>query len=272
MNILVKDLNNLNRCFALASISARSNYAYLGEVFGRQLFLAAILYIFLRLWKVTYANCGVDHMAGLTLPQMLWYLTITETIVLSECSVSSSIDEEVRSGSLAIQLIRPMSYPIYKLALYLGECSIRTVANLAIGAILCFILVREVPITAAGALALLLLLPLSMMLDFLANFLIGLGAFWIENTNGIFFIYRKLLIISGGMLIPLDLLPQPYSNIAKALPFASMVYGPARQFVHPVYGELLSILFLQIIWIIVLSLIVWQVYKLALKRIAANGG
>ncbi len=272
MDILYQQFNSLSRCAALAKISARSNFAYLGEVFSRQLFLAAILYIFLQLWKITYTHCGVEQMAGLSLSQMLWYLTVAEAIVLSGSPVSSTIDEEVRNGTLAIQLIRPMSYPVYKLALYLGERCIRLIANLTMGAILCFVLVKEIPITAAGLFALVMILPLSLVLDFLGNFLVGLGAFWLENTNGIFFIYTKLLMILGGMLIPLDLLPQPYANIAKALPFASIIYLPARQFVRPVYSEIIPSLSLQIIWVGIFSLIVWQVYRLALKRIASNGG
>jgi ABC-2 type transport system permease protein len=272
MNIIQKSLNNIERFLALAGISARSNFAYFGEVFSRQLFLAAILYIFLRLWKLTYSQCGVERMADLSLPQMLWYLAITEAIVLSSSPVNSIVDEDVRTGSLAVQLTRPMSYPMYKLALYMGERCTRLAANLIMGALICLILVGEIPITFDGVIYLILALPLSLVLDFLGNFLVGLGAFWLESTAGIMIIYSKLTLLLGGVLIPLDLFPAPYANIIKALPFAGMIYGPARQFVHPVQNELLSALTLQSIWTIVLSIIVWQVYGLALKRIAANGG
>ncbi len=264
--------HNLKKYLALASISARSNIAYLAEVFSRQLFLAVILYIFLRLWKATYTHCGVEQMAGLSLSQMLWYLTATEAIILSGPQVSNAIDEDVRTGALAMQLIRPTPYPLYRMALYLGERYVRLIANFIIGSIICLLLVREVPIVPAGILALIIDLPLSIMIDFLGNFLVGLGAFWLENTSGILFIYSRLAMVLGGMLIPLDLLPAPYANFAKSLPFASMIYGPARQFVHPCFSELIQFLALQISWILVFSFIVWQVYKLALKRVAANGG
>jgi ABC-2 type transport system permease protein len=262
----------LDRYLALVTISARSNFAYLGEVFGRQLFLAAILYILLRLWKATYSHCGVEQMAEISLPQMLWYLTIAEAIILSSSPISAIVDEEVRNGSLAIQLIRPMSYPIYRLVLYLGERYVRLMANLAMGTIICFVLVGQIPIGAINILALIITLPLALTLDFLGNFLVGLGAFWLENTNGILIIYSKFVMLLGGVFLPLDLLPAPYADIAKSLPFACIVHAPARQFIHPVYQELLYCLILQIIWTMILSLIVWRVYKLALKRIAANGG
>ena len=271
-HIMPNWINNYGRYIALAIISSRSNYAYLGDVLSRQLFLAVILYIFLRLWKMTYLHCGVEHMAGLSLPQMLWYLGVTEAITLSSSPVSTIVDEEVRTGSIAIQLIRPIPYPLYRLALYLGERFVRLTCNLAVGALLCLILVKEMPIAPLGFLALAIALPLAIVLDFLGNFLVGLGAFWLENTSGILFIYSRLTMILGGMLIPLDLLPEPYAGFAKSLPFASMVYGPAKQFVHPSYKELLPMLGLQTFWILVFAMIVWHVYLLALKRIAANGG
>ncbi len=258
--------------FALAFISARSNFAYFAEVLSRQLFLAVILYILLRLWQQTYSHCGLQQMAGLSLPQMLWYLTATEAIILSSSPISTIMDEEIRSGSLAMQLIRPTPYPLYRLALYLGERALRLLANFFIGSIICFVLVREIPVSVVGILALAMALPLAIILDFLGNFLVGLAAFWLENTSGILFIYSRLTMVLGGMLIPLDLLPAPYSNLAKSLPFASMVYGPARQFVHPCNFELLQFIVLQISWIFVFSIIVWQVYSLALKRVASNGG
>ena len=40
-------------------------------------------------------------------------------------------------------------------------------------------------------------------------------------------------MILGGMLIPLELFPERMQPILRALPFAGIVYGPARMFVHP---------------------------------------
>ena len=173
--------NTLAKYTALAMISARSNFAYFAEICGRQLFLAIILYIFLRLWKMTYAHCGVEHMAGLSLSQMLWYLTATEAIILSSSPISAIVDEDVRTGTLAIQLIRPTPYPAYKFALYMGERYLRLLANFVVGTIICLVLVREISITAQGVFALSLALPLAITLDFLGNFLVGLGSFLVRK-------------------------------------------------------------------------------------------
>lgn len=76
-------------------------------------------------------------------------------------------------------------------------------------------------------------LPPAFALDFLGNFLIGLGAFWLEDTSGLTIIYSRLTMILGGMLIPIGLFPESLQPLLKLLPFASIIGGPARLFVDP---------------------------------------
>ena len=66
------------------------------------------------------------------------------------------------------------------------------------------------------------------ILDFQGMFLIGLGAFWLEDTSGLLLIYSRVTMILGGMLIPLELFPESWQPVLRVLPFSSMVYGPAR--------------------------------------------
>ena len=114
--------------------AVRTNLAYLAEVATRVIFLGIILYIFLRLWQVTYAETRADQLDGLSLRQMLWYLSMTEAIVLSTPRVAQEVDQDVRTGALTIQLIRPLSYPLYRLWVSLGERMVRFLLNALVGA------------------------------------------------------------------------------------------------------------------------------------------
>lgn len=256
----------------LGLISARSNLAYLGEVMARTLFLAVILYIFLQLWRVTYAETGAARLGGLTLPQMLWYLAMTEAIILSAPRVSIDIDQDVRTGALAVQLIRPLDYPLARLCTTLGERVIRFSLNVVVAAAIALVLVGPIAFTPAGLALFVLALPLAFVLDFLGLFLIGLGAFWLEDTSGLTLIYSRVTMILGGMLIPLELFPAALQPALRSLPFASMVYAPARMFVAPDLAFLADALLRQGITVGVLALAVALVYRAALSRIHSNGG
>jgi ABC-2 type transport system permease protein len=252
--------------------AARSNVAYLGEVATRFIFLGVVLYIFLQLWRVTYTETGAEQLGGFTLAQMLWYLAMTEALTLSRPNVGGEVDQDVRTGALAVQLIRPLSYPLYRLWTNLGERAVRFGMNAAVGALIVLLFVGPIPFTPAGLALFALSLPLAFVLDFLGLFLVGLFAFWMEDTSGLRLIYSRVVMILGGMLLPLELFPPAVQPLLRGLPFASIVYGPARLFVRPDAAFLAGLLVRQGIAILLFALAVALVYRAALQRISANGG
>lgn len=262
----------LRKYLAVASVAARSNLAYFGEAASRVLFLGVILYIFMRLWKVTYSETGATQLGGFTLEQMLWYLAATETIMLSAPRVALAVDEDVRTGALTLQLVRPFAYPMYRLWTTLGERTVRFGVNAVAAAAVAWVLVGPIPWNPLGLLAFLVALPLAFTIDFLGNFLIGLGAFWLEDTSGLVLLYSRVTMILGGMLIPLELFPDAMIPVLKALPFAGMVNGPATAFVRPDLAELAVLLVRQGLSVLVFSLLIALVYRAALRRVFSNGG
>ena len=102
--------------------------------------------------------------------------------------------------------------------------------------------------------------------------MIGLSAFLVEDVSAFMWIYQKLAFLFGGMLIPLDFYPDWLQVIARALPFASMTYGPARLFVTPTVGLFLSVMTLQIVWIVILALLLTFAYRRGVAYLTVNGG
>lgn len=265
-------MNRWHKYLWAGKISAQSNLAYMGDVIGRILFLGVVLYIFLRLWKVTFTQTQAVELGGLTLAQMLWYLTATEAMTLSGPRVAQAVDEDVRTGVLAVQLVRPINYVLYRLATTLGERVVRFSLNLAVGTVIALALVGPINFSLEGLGIYLLSVPLAFVLDFLGHFMIGLGAFWLEDTSGLFLIYSRLTMILGGMLIPIGLFPESLQPLVKALPFSSVIFGPAHLFVHPNWNEYAELLARQSMGILAFGLIVAFLYSKAQKRVFANGG
>ncbi len=265
-------MNFLRKYGWIAFTAARSNLAYFGEVLSRLIFLTVILYIFLRLWQDTYDYSGTGNLGDFSLNQMLWYLTITEAIMLSGPKVSQLVDEDVRTGSFAMHLVRPMSYPLYRLATYFGERVVRFISNMFAGCLVTSLLVGPSSLHPNGFLFLILALPLAFLLDFLGVFLVGLGAFWIEDTNGLLLLYSRGIMLIGGVLVPIELYPASVQPLLKILPFANIVYGPARLFVNPTLTELLLVLSRQLFGVVLFGSAVYIVYRVAQRRVFVNGG
>jgi ABC-2 type transport system permease protein len=252
--------------------AVRSNLAYLGEVASRTTFMAVILYIFMRLWTVVYSGNGSQRLGGLTLKEMIWYLMITESLHLSSARISTEVDEDVRTGRLAVQLLRPLSYSIARMAQGLGERSVRFAVNFLTGIVIATLLVGPLPSSAGSVAMFAVVLPLAFIVEILGFLAIGLCAFWLESTSGLTLIYMRLTMLLGGMLLPVELFPSAIQSVVRWLPFAAVVYAPARLFVS---GD--SALFYRTMAILAATLLlysglVWLVQRAALRQVYSNGG
>lgn len=258
---------------AVFVMTLRTQLAYAGEMALRTTFLVIILYVFLQLWRATFAAEGAETISGFTVAQMIWYLAFTEAIVTSRGRVSAAIDGEVRSGEIAYRLVRPCGYAAYHLASHVAERSLRFGLNLAVGCGLALLYVGPVPLLVPGVLAALLVAALGALLDFLVSFAIGLLAFWIEDTSSVQLIYSRTLMLLGGMLLPLDVFPEPLRSIASALPFSTMLYAPARLALGGVEAAWVTELLLrQLIALVLGGALVWLLYRAARRRVNVNGG
>lgn len=257
---------------AVLKVTALTSLAYQGDVLFRCLNMALVLFVFVQLWTATFGLGGFQSMAGFTLRDIIWYLVVTETVVMSAPRVSERIDEEVKSGEIARALIRPYSYVGYHLSAYWGEAAIRLPIVVALGAAVALIAAGPPAVSPAAILAAALMVVLSMTLNFLFEASIGLLAFWFEDTIAFFWIYQKLVFTIGGLFLPLELLPGPLAEVSSKLPFAAVAYAPARVFVDFSYESFAELAALQLVWIAVLVLVVAVIYRRGVREVNINGG
>ncbi|HEU5317285.1 MAG TPA: ABC-2 family transporter protein [Chloroflexota bacterium] len=266
-------LAELGKYGAVFSTTVRTQLAYAGEMALRTSFLVIILYVFLQLWQATFAAQGATAIAGFGVAQMVWYLALTEAIVMSRPRLSGILDEEVRSGEIAYRLVRPYAYAGYHLAAHAAERGLRFLVNLAVGTALALLYVGPVAPSWSGVPVALVVAALGALIDFLALFGIGLLAFWIEDTSSVQLIYSRLVMLLGGMLLPLEVFPEPVGSVARALPFSTMVYAPARLALAG--GDaawVLELLARQAVTLAVGGALVWLLYRAAARRVNVNGG
>ena len=264
-------LKSLSKYTAIFKITLVNSLAYPAELLARSIMIVMFMWIFFQLWKVTFAASGVDSINGLTLHDTMWYLMLAETIELGRPRLTTTIAEQVKDGSVAYLLNKPYNFILYQLSSGLGESIFRMIANALLGGATVWLLVGPPPPLANWPIALIAVLG-AWLLHFCVMVLIGLAAFVTEEVAPFVWIYQKMVFVLGGMLIPIDFYPVWLQDIAKALPFAYMTYGPARLFVKPDADIFLSIVSGQVIWLVVLGAIVAIAYAQGTKQLAINGG
>ncbi|MEO8085066.1 MAG: ABC-2 family transporter protein [Ardenticatenales bacterium] len=245
--------------------------AYPADLVMRSLTIVIFMWVFVHLWRATFAATGETTVRGLTLSDTLWYLVLAETIMLAKPRVSTDIAQAVRDGSVAYQLAKPYSWLGYQASVTIGDALVRGVVTVVLGGAVVAMMIGPPPAAAGWPLAALAVIA-GWLIDFCMATLVGLLAFVVEDVAAFEWIYSKLVLVLGGVLLPLDFLPDRFRGFVQALPFASTTWAPARLFVAPdaaLFGRLFGI---QLLWLIVLALAVRAVYGRCTARLTVNGG
>src|SRR5262249_50287990 len=149
--------------------------------------------------------------------------------LLTGCWVIWSLNMEIRQGTLALRLLRPV-HPLFAFACEnLAALPLRTLISLPVAAVLFAtlghdkmthdpLLIALFPIAILGA----------WLITFLAMSIVGSLAFFIESATSLFEIWLGLFGVLSGYLVPLELFPAWVRAISKALPFRYMLGFPVE--------------------------------------------
>jgi ABC-2 type transport system permease protein len=262
---------SLQKYWAIFKTQLINSFAYPADLLSRSLTIVLFLWVFTQLWRTTYSALGQDVISGLSLRETLWYLMLAETIVLSKPRLSSVIAETVRDGSIAYLLNKPYNFLLYQVSIGLGDSILRLFLNGLAGGAMIWLLAGPPPDPAGWPLVLATVIA-AWLIDFCISAMIGLAAFVTEEVRAFEWIYQKVMFILGGLLIPLDFYPTWLQTIARLLPFAYTVYGPARFFVEPDLARFAALFIGQMAWLIGLGVLLALIYRKGVGWLAINGG
>jgi ABC-2 type transport system permease protein len=249
-----------------------SKTAYIYDLLFRQLFLVVVMYVFIQLWKTTYSWEGAVEISGFTIRQMIWYLAMSESIAMGMPAIGATIDEEVKSGSLAYSLNKPYKYALFHYSGYMAEALLRFILSLVIAGTVTWIAVGPPAYTLVSFLAGVIGVLVGLSMNYAVQFGIGLLAFWTEDTWAFRFLYGRLVMIFGGMMLPLDVFPEGLRKIASAMPTSLIIYGPVKTFISFSFSDWILMLGRQGLWLAACSVVVTAVYRLGVKRVNVQGG
>ena len=216
----------LRRTRAIAFVAFRQASEERPELLGRIAFFAVILLVFSRLFAVA-AESGLAPQRAPA--DLVWYLALTEWVLLSIPMVFQEIEQDVRSGDVAYHVARPVPYLTLRVAAASGALLLRLAVLGAAGTALTLAIAGSAPSDPRG---LLLALPLGIAAAWLGlwcQVLIGFSAFWLHDCSPLYWIWQKCVFILGGLMLPLEVYPDALRLPAEWTPFAAMLSGVGRQ-------------------------------------------
>jgi ABC-2 type transport system permease protein len=202
-----------------------------------------------------------------------YYLATLLVRLLTGSWVVWEMTMEIRSGTLALRLLRP----IHPLLAYSAE-NLAAVPMRGIVAIpLIVIFLWNVRDQLAGdPLIWVLLAPALLgawLLTFLVMAIIGTLGLWLESATSLFEAWLGISSILSGYLIPLDLFPGSVRAVALVLPFRFLLSFPVELVLGRVdRAQALLLLAAQWGYVAVALLATRTLWRAGLRRYAAYGG
>ena len=188
--------------------------------------------------------------------------------------VAWQMSEDVRSGAMAMRLLRPLHPFVAYAASHAASVPFRSAIALPVALVLLASSGASALSTDPAQLALLVpSILLAWLITFALLFAIGALAFFLTQTMAIANLYFALFSLFSGYLMPLELLPHPIAVIARWLPFRFMLSVPVELMTRSLdHGELAARLAGQAAWTAILLAIALAVWRAGVRRFEAVGG
>lgn len=256
--------------FAAKAFAREATYRM--EVFTNVGSMIVRLYLMKAVWSALYAHNALPP-SGVPLHAVLTYtcLALLMSLVL-EIDGTRSIREKIREGTIATDLMKPISLPLYFFSDGVGMTLLHAlllVPALILSLTIVHIDVPAPPVLAAFAFSFLL----GYLVNFTLNFLMNCSAFWTLEGFAAQLMVRWVSDLLSGQIVPLIFFPGILQRIVLALPFAAIYSTPLLIYVGTILpGDYARAFALQIAWLAVFSLLSTIVWRAAQRRVVVQGG
>lgn len=261
------------RYFAIAVTAAQQAVAYrintLSGIIGNFFWIGILYY----LWQAAFADTA--QIGSFTWDQMRTYILLAFGLnALISFPAVSRLMWRVRTGDVAIDMIRPLNYLRFQLAQTAGSATLEGLFSFAIILILGVGFIDIVPPTSPLATALFVLSAvMGFVTKFLFAFTVSLLCFWTMNAMGLNWAQLAIVNVLSGTLIPIELMPGWLQPVAEWSPLRGIVATPVGIYLGQFSGwELGGVLALQAGWLVVLWVAADRAWPRAFRAVEIQGG
>ena len=259
----------LRKYASVARMAIHREMAARATLIARLVLYGVLLLIFSKLW-------GVVAERRTSMPasprDLLWYLAVTEWIVLSGPFIYLQIEKDIQRGEIATLLPRPMSYLGFRLAEGAGELLLRASVMAAGGFVFAWLMAGGLPEDPRGLLAALPLGLLAGLVVLAMHAAIGLTAVWLTDSAPLYWVWQKSAFILGGLMLPLEVYPRWLRGVALLTPFPALLNGPGRMAFGWQPALALQVALQLLFWSIASTVFLLWIYGRARRSLEVTGG
>jgi ABC-2 type transport system permease protein len=242
------------------------------EIFGMMALFGAILF----LWISVYENSATGVIGGYTLAEMLTYIiggALISTFAMSTMQ-GDEIDQEITEGFISNYLLKPLNTTFYWLARDMSRKMLIIFFSIIAFSGLFFV-ARNFLLSPASLemfVVSLIFIIMGWLFHFLIFYVASVVSFWLGRTWSFRFTVRVLMEFATGSIVPISFVPGIWGSILNFLPFKFLVYLPLQIYLGKLSMPQITSEFLQfMVWLILLAIISWYLWRRGIKSYTASG-
>ncbi|MFI6481214.1 ABC transporter permease [Nonomuraea sp. NPDC050663] len=251
----------------MTRIGLRLALAYRSNIVFMMVTLVAQVFLLRMIWTAVYG--ARSEAAGITLPQLLAYLTLANLQVFAmNTQVSRIISHRIRTGTVFFDLARPVGFMRQMTSFQVGN---------TLGGLLLLLPVVPVVLLVGSITApahfpgYVVTLVMGYAITVELALLISLIGFWTLETVWVAVLFRLVSQFFAGTMVPLAFFPGFLGALADALPFKYMGYVPAGVYIGHI-TDLVPTILAELAWVAGLALLLQLIWSRAHRRVVIQGG
>jgi len=257
---------------AMIAKSFRKHLVYRSEVWVRIAIGLIWVGIQVAIWT---SLIGTGEIEGITLPDMITYAIINTVMALAMMDRSlADLDQKIRSGDIAVELIKPFSFPLTLVADGLGRSLFSALFSVMPTLILASLFFGfQPPASFGNAVAFAIAFGLALAISFALACLVGMLGFYFLATFHFQWALGALRTLFAGTMVPFWFYPNELRMLAEALPFQFLAFFPAATWIgEPSSTDIIRTLGLGVLWSTVLLGACWWMWTRITHRLVVQGG
>lgn len=248
------------------------NITYRADYIAGVINAIIMIFVNISIWKAIYEE--EQAVSGVQFKMLITYVVLSFLIQCIYVMDEYHIEIKVRSGSVGLDMLKPISFNGYIMAFNVGILVFRLVMQLAPALIVSIVLFNMLP---PFSFTMMVYFLLSMFLGYLVlyhlNLIVWLSSFWFYWTFSLVTIKDAAIMILSGALLPLWFMPQALVDFVELTPFASIYYVPISIYLGQVpHEEIVLVLVRQLVWAVVLFTLSRLIWSRAKKKLIVQGG
>jgi len=255
-----------------AIIGFRTNLAYRWEsIAGTVSYLVSVA-MGIELWRALYRNGGDRQI--LSASELNTYLVLTAGIRAALTMDEFFIEQRVKKGTIAVDMMRPLSFHGMLFAYTIGGALQRLLTQVAPSVVLiAWLYGVQAPPSLAAALFAVLSALLSVVLLFELNLLVWSAALWGHSTWSYVTIKEAMIQLLCGAVVPIWFFPTWLQTVLALTPLDSLVHVPVALYLGKLNGAgALVALAKQAAWAVGAMLLGSLVCRRGLRSAVVYGG